>query len=69
VNKLSVAKNTQDRLALKGYSPSIYRSSTNSKMLRLAVISTDDKAEARRVLRKARKEIEADAWLYLYNAQ
>jgi hypothetical protein len=69
VNKLSIAKNTQDQLALKGYSPSIYRSSTNSRMLRLAVISTDDKADAIRVLRKARKEIDPGSWIYLYNAQ
>lgn len=69
VNKLTNAKNIQDQLALKGYSPSIYRSSTNSRMLRLAVISTDDKADAIRVLRKARKEIDPGSWIYLYNAQ
>jgi hypothetical protein len=69
VNKLAVAENTKARLARKGYDPSIYRSSNASKLLRLAVISTDDKAEALKILRKARKEIDPYSWMYLYNAQ
>lgn len=69
VNKLSVAKNTQRRLAAKGFEPSIYRSSMNSRMLRMSVISTDDRSEAIKVLRKARKEVDPGSWLYIYNAQ
>jgi hypothetical protein len=69
VNKLNIARLNQKVLAGKGYSPSIYKSSTNSKMLRMSVISTEDKAEAIKTLRKARKEVAADSWLYIYNAQ
>jgi hypothetical protein len=69
VNKLNIARINQKVLAGKGYSPSIYKSSTNSKMLRMSVISTEDKAEAIKTLRKARKEVDKDSWLYIYNAQ
>jgi hypothetical protein len=69
VNKLNVARINQRVLAGKGFSPSIYRSSPSSKMLRMSVISTDDKGEALKTLRKARKEVAADSWLYIYNAQ
>ena len=68
-SKLSVARANQARLANKGFEPSIYRSSTNSKMLRMSIISTDDKNEALKTLRKARKEIDADSWIYMYNKQ
>jgi cell division septation protein DedD len=69
INKLNVARINQRVLTGKGYSPSIYRSSTNSRMLRMSVISTDDKGEALKTLRKARREVAADSWLYIYNAQ
>jgi hypothetical protein len=69
VNKLNVARINQRVLAGKGFSPSIYRSSPSSRMLRMSVISTDDKGEALKTLRKARKEVAADSWLYIYNAQ
>ncbi len=69
INKLSVAKAAQAKFAQQGYDPSIYRSTTNSKLVRMAVISTDDKNEALRTLRKARKEIDPQSWIYLYNKQ
>lgn len=69
VNKLSVARANQQRLERKGYTPSIYRSSMRSKVLRMSVISTSDRAEAIRTLRKARREIEPQSWIYIYNAQ
>jgi outer membrane biosynthesis protein TonB len=67
--KLSVALANKARLENKGFEPSIYRSSANSKMLRMSIISTDDKNEALKSLRKARKEIDADSWIYMYNKQ
>ena len=67
--KLSVAVANKARLENKGFEPSIYRSSANSKMLRMSIISTDDKNEALKSLRKARKEIDADSWIYMYNKQ
>ncbi len=69
VNKLSVALANQARLENKGFEPSIYRSSANSKMLRMSIISTEDKNEALKSLRRARKEIDADSWIYMYNKQ
>ena len=69
VNKLNVAISNKAKLERKGFSPSIYHSSANSRILRMSVISTDDRAEAISVLRRARKEIEPQSWLYLYNKQ
>lgn len=68
-NKLAVAQNTQKILVNKGFNPSISRSSSNSRILRLSLISTDNRVEAIKTLRKARKEVEPGSWLYIYNAQ
>jgi hypothetical protein len=38
-------------------------------MLRMALISTDSKAEALEILRKARKDVDANSWIHLYNKQ
>jgi hypothetical protein len=38
-------------------------------MLRMALISTDSKAEALEILRKARKVVDANSWIHLYNKQ
>ncbi|MBC7382653.1 MAG: hypothetical protein H7296_06600 [Bacteroidia bacterium] len=69
VNKLSVAEAYRVKLEKQGFSPSIYRSTTNSQMLRMSVISTDDRTEAINTLRRARKEVEPQSWIYLYNKQ
>jgi hypothetical protein len=69
VNKLSVARANQQRLERKGFSPSIYRSTMASKLLRMSVISTDDRSEAITTLRRARREVEPQSWIYIYNAQ
>jgi hypothetical protein len=69
INKLAVAQYAQRSLVNKGFNPSLYRSSSNSRMLRLAIISTDNRVEAIKILRQARKEIEPGSWLYIYNAQ
>ena len=69
VSKLSVARANQQRLERKGFTPSIYRSSMASRLLRLSVISTDDRSEAITTLRRARREVEPQSWIYIYNAQ
>jgi hypothetical protein len=69
INKLAVAQYAQRSLVNKGFNPSLYRSSSNSRMLRLAIISTDNRVEAIKILRQARKEVEPGSWLYIYNAQ
>ncbi len=69
VNKLNIAQAYKVKLEKNGYSPSIYRSSTNSRMLRMSVISTADRGEALNTLRRARKELEPESWIYIYNKQ
>jgi hypothetical protein len=69
IKRLSVAKAAQTKFAQQGYDPSLYRSSSKSKLVRMSVISTDDLNEALRTLRKARKEIDPQSWIYLYNKQ
>jgi hypothetical protein len=69
INKLSVARANQQRLERKGFAPSIYRSSKASKLLRMSIISTDDRSEAITTLRRVRREIEPNSWIYIYNAQ
>ena len=69
VNKLAVAKNNQAKLENRGYNTNIFRTSMKSQLLRLSIISTDDKDEALKVARKARKEIDPNSWIYIYNKQ
>lgn len=69
VNRLNIAQAYKVKLEKNGYSPSIYRSSTNSRMLRMSVISTADRGEALNTLRRARKELEPESWIYIYNKQ
>jgi regulator of replication initiation timing len=59
----------RDRMRAQGYDAAIFRSSPNSTMLRVTILSTDDKAEAQRAVNKARKEIEPGSWMHIYNPQ
>ena len=56
----------RDNLRSKGYEAAIFRSNPNSKVLRVCVISTQDKSEALRTLRKARTEIDSKSWIHIY---
>ncbi len=69
INKVSVANAFKDKLKGMGFSPSIYHSTAYSKIIRMSVISTDNRSEALQALRRARKEVEPESWLYLYNKQ
>lgn len=58
----------RDQMRKKGYEQaSIYRTGANSRMLRVVIISTDNKQEALKALRKARKEIDPAAWMQVIN--
>lgn len=67
-NKANIAQLAKANLEKKGYTPSLYQD-PNSRMLRMALISTDSKAEALEILRKARKDVDANSWIHLYNKQ
>jgi hypothetical protein len=67
-NKANIAQLAKANLEKKGYTPSLYQD-PNSRMLRMALISTDSKAEALEILRKARKVVDANSWIHLYNKQ
>jgi hypothetical protein len=67
-SKANIAQMAKANLEKKGYTPSIYQD-PNSRMLRMALISTDSKAEAIEILRKARKDVDANSWIHLYNKQ
>ncbi len=67
-SKVNIAEMAKANLEKKGYTPSIYQD-PNSRMLRMALISTDSKAEAIEILRKARKDVDANSWIHLYNKQ
>jgi hypothetical protein len=67
-SKESIALLAKAKLEKKGYTPSLYQDE-NSRMLRMALISTDSKAEAMEILRKARKDVDANSWIHLYNKQ
>ncbi len=69
INKLNIAKINQKKMENRGYTTNIFRTSMKSKLLRLSILSTDDKEEAMRMARKARKEIDPYTWIYIYNAQ
>lgn len=59
----------RDRMRAQGYDAAIFRSSPNSSMLRVSILSTDDKAEAQRAVNKARKEVDPGSWMHIYNPQ
>lgn len=69
VTKESVARAAKAKLETKGFTPSLYLDGSYSRMLRLAIISTDNKQEAMDLLRRARKEVDANSWIHLYNKQ
>lgn len=58
----------RDQMRKKGYEQaSVYRTGSNSRMLRVVIVSTDDRQEALKALRKARKEIDPQAWMQVLN--
>lgn len=64
-----IAINYKKSLERKGYSPSLYRDSDNSRIIRLSILSTDNRDEAIAEWRKARRSIEPASWIHLYNKQ
>ena len=69
---LSQAKSAfifRDKMRLKGFEANVYKDAGNSRILKVATISTDDKATATQILRRAKKEIDPMSWLHLYNKQ
>ncbi len=69
VDQLNIAKLNQKKLENRGFNTNIFRTSAKSKLLRLSILSTDDKVEALKMARKARKEIDPYIWIYIYNKQ
>ena len=59
----------RDKMRLKGFEANVYKDAGNSKILKVATISTDDKATATQILRRAKKEIDPLSWMHLYNKQ
>ncbi|MFN4081995.1 MAG: hypothetical protein ACK4K9_00025 [Bacteroidia bacterium] len=68
-NNVNSAIRFKKELEGKGYKPSLYRSNPVSKIIRVSILSTDNRAEAFAEWRKARKEIEPTSWIHLYNKQ
>jgi hypothetical protein len=56
----------RNQLRSKGYDAAAFRSSSNSRILRVCVISTPNKQDAFRVMRKVRAEIDPKAWIHVY---
>ncbi|MFN4994813.1 MAG: hypothetical protein ACK5FU_09175 [Bacteroidota bacterium] len=56
----------RNQLRSKGYDAAVFRSNINSRILRVCVISTSNKQDALRVMRKARVEIDPKAWIHVY---
>lgn len=59
----------RDKMRAKGYEANVYRDGGKSRILKVAAISTDDKATATQVLRRAKKDIDPLSWMHLYNKQ
>jgi hypothetical protein len=57
----------RDRMRSKGLPANIYRTGQDSRMLRVTILSTDDRAEAQRLVNKARKTIDPGSWMHIYN--
>jgi hypothetical protein len=69
VGNEGIAINYKKSLERKGYSPSLYRDNDNSRIIRLSILSTDNKDQAIAEWRKARRNIEPASWIHLYNKQ
>lgn len=57
----------RDRMRSKSYPANIYKSGDDSRMLRVTILSTDDKSEAQQLVNKARKTIDPGSWMHIYN--
>lgn len=69
VNRIDAALAYQQILLSQGYKPVISKSNGRSKIVRMTILTTDNRKEALAASRKARRSIESQAWLYLYNKQ
>jgi regulator of replication initiation timing len=56
----------RNKLRSKGYDAAVFRSTNNSRILRVCVISTPNKRDALRVMRKVRAEIDPKSWIHVY---
>lgn len=59
----------RDKMRAKGFEANVYRDAGKSRILKVAAISTDDKATATQILRRAKKDIDPLSWMHLYNKQ
>lgn len=59
----------RDKMRLRGFEANVYKDAGNSRILKVATISTNDKATATQILRKAKKDIDPLSWIHLYNKQ
>ena len=59
----------RNKLRAKGYGAAIFRSSTNSRMLRVCFFSTEDKKEAIKMMRKGRTEIDPQVWIHVFHSK
>lgn len=57
----------RDRMRSLGYNANIYRSSDDSRMLRVTILSTADYQDALQVMRMARQKIDPASWIHIYN--
>jgi hypothetical protein len=59
----------RDKMRLRGFEANVYKDAGNSRILKVASISTNDKASATQILRRAKKDIDPLSWMHLYNKQ
>lgn len=59
----------RDKMRAKGFEANVYRDAGKSRILKVATISTDDKATATQILRRSKKDIDPMSWMHLYNKQ
>jgi len=68
-SKADYAYKFKSILLEKGYTPSVYQDHDKSNMLRVSILSTDDRNAALIEMRKARKSLEPFTWIHIYNEQ
>ncbi len=59
----------RNKLRKRGFNALIFKSSPNSKLLRVSIHSDENKQNAIAMLRKTRRELVKDAWIHVYNGK
>lgn len=56
----------RDKLRAKGYEAAVFKSNTNSRILRVCVLTTENKSEAINMMKKVRSEIDPGSWVHVF---